>query len=473
MIGGGAAGLYSALIAAEKGARVTLVSRKSLADSSSYWAQGGLAAALGEDDEPRLHAADTVEAGRGTCRPSAADLLANEAPSAVEELERRGVEFDRDSDGSLALALEGGHSRRRIVHAGGAGTGKWITERLADLVAGEPAIELLETTSAVSLWSDGSKCFGAVLEDGPLRAGSTILSTGGAAALWRRTTNPRGAVGAGLVMAMQAGADLADLEFCQFHPTAIFLPDSDFDGMLVTEAVRGEGALLLDRAGDRFTDELAPRDAVTVAILSQAEADGADSVYLDLTDLDPSRFPNIFEGLERAGLDPMDRPVPVMPAAHYAIGGVATDLDGRTSLPGLFAVGECASTGLHGANRLASNSLTECIVLGGRAAVAATSEQRGVGDPAPAPAEWRFSPPSEQTRDAVWSLAGPVRTASELERLAEDPYPLAAEIARFALAREESRGCHRRSDHPSTDDSLEGKHLLRDASGGLRWESWT
>ncbi len=200
------------------------------------------------------------------------------------------------------------------------------------------------------------------------------MATGGAAALWRRTTNPRGAIGAGPVMAATAGADLADLEFCQFHPTALALPGTRFDGVLITEAVRGEGATLLDASGRRFTDELAPRDAVTAAILDRIEADGVDSVRLDLRDLDPARFPNVFKSLAEAGLSPGTEPVPVSPAAHYTMGGIATDLDGRSSLPGLFAVGECSCTGLHGANRLASNSLSECFVFGGRAGRGATGE---------------------------------------------------------------------------------------------------
>ena len=471
MIGGGAAGLYAALTAAEQGASVTLVSRKTLSDSSSYWAQGGLAAAVGSDDEPSIHVEDTLRAGRDTCRRSAAELLADEAPAAVAELERRGVEFDREPSGDLALALEGGHSRRRIVHAGGAGTGRWITERLAELTAAEERIELLESSSAIALWSDRSRCFGAVLEDGPLRATTTILSTGGAAALWRRTTNPRGAVGAGLVMAAEAGAELADLEFCQFHPTALTAPGSDYDGMLVTEAVRGEGATLTDIEGKRFTDELAPRDEVTVAILEQIERTESSHVNLDLRTLDRERFPNIFDGLSKAGIDAERQPIPVLPAAHYAIGGVATDLQGRSTLPGLYAIGECASTGLHGANRLASNSLTECIVLGGRAAESAARESGDRTD-APAPPGWRFTPPSEQTRDAVWECAGPLRSASDLERLLDDPYPLAAEIARFALMREESRGCHRRTDFPESDRANDLQHAVRDAEGELRWDSW-
>lgn len=470
VIGGGAAGLYAALKAAEQGAQVTLVSRKTLADSSSYWAQGGLAAAIGPDDSPQIHIEDTLRAGRNSCRSSAAELLASQAPEAVGELERLGVEFDRDDQGNLALALEGGHSRRRIVHAGGAGTGRWITERLAELTANDDRIDLLESASAVSLWSDRTRCYGAVLEDGPLRAGSTILSTGGAAALWRRTTNPRGAVGAGIVMAAEAGAELADLEFCQFHPTALTAPGSDYDGMLVTEAVRGEGATLTDVEGNRFTDELAPRDEVTVEILEQVERTGASHVNLDLRKLDRERFPNIFEGLERAGIDAESQPVPVLPAAHYAIGGVATDLEGQSSLEGLYAIGECASTGLHGANRLASNSLTECIVLGGRAAESAGRDGSERSD-APTPSDWRFTPPSEETRDAVWNLAGPIREGAGLERLLDDPYPLAAEIARFALGREESRGCHRRADFPETDPGNDLRHQVRDPDGDLRWDS--
>ena len=450
---------------------MTLVSRKTLSDSSSYWAQGGLAAAVGSDDSPEIHTEDTLRAGRESCRASAAELLADEAPAAVAELENRGVEFDRDADGALALALEGGHSRRRIVHAGGAGTGRWITERLAELTARNERIELLESASATALWSDGSRCHGVVLEDGTLRAGATILSTGGAAALWRRTTNPRGAVGAGHVMAAVAGAELADLEFCQFHPTALTKPGSDYDGLLVTEAVRGEGATLLTSEGERFTDELAPRDEVTIAILAKISETGAGHVDLDLRSLDRNRFPNIFEGLARAGIDAESEPVPVLPAAHYAIGGVVTDLEGRSTLPGLYAVGECASTGLHGANRLASNSLTECIVLGGRAAEAAARDGQGTGSVAP-PGEWRFTPPSEETRDAVWSLAGPLRDPEELEQLLDDPYPLAAEIARFALAREESRGCHHRSDLTLPDPGLDHRHLIRGADGDLRWEDW-
>lgn len=469
VVGAGAAGLYAAIRAADLGAAVTLVSRKPLDETASYWAQGGLAAALAPDDSPERHAADTLAAGRGLCRPSAVAGLVQEAPAAVEWLQRAGVRFDTDTAGDLALGLEGGHTARRIVHAGGSATGKALTDRLARLVARDGRIAVREETSALALWSDGRYCAGVITDAGAIHASATILATGGGAALWQRTTNPWGAIGAGAVLAHAAGADLADLEFCQFHPTALALPGSPQDGTLVTEAVRGEGALLLDGAGRRFTDELAPRDQVSAAILDRMRADGTDHVLLDLRSLDPERFPNVFEITSAAGLDALREPVPVAPAAHYLMGGIATDLDGRASLPGLFAVGECACTGLHGANRLASNSLSECFVFGARAAAAATAE------PARTPPEipsWRFEPPTTATREAVWRLAGPSRSAVGLERLASDPYPLAALIAIAALERRESRGAHRRADFPLPDPALDGVHLIVGPQGAIRRDRW-
>jgi L-aspartate oxidase len=479
VVGGGAAGLYSALTAAEAGSRVAMVLRKPLSESSSYWAQGGLAAAIGDDDSTELHVEDTLAAGRQSCRRAAAELLAREAPGVITELERRGVEFDRDPDGRLSLALEGGHSRRRVVHAGGAGTGRRITERLTELAAQDERIEVHEETSAVALWSDGERCHGAITDRGRIHARATILATGGAAALWARTTNPWGAIGAGPVMAHAAGAELADLELCQFHPTALAAPGTSNDGLLVTEAVRGEGATLLGANGERFTDELAPRDEVTLAVLARMEGDGTDHVLLDMRGLSEARFPNIFEALRAAGHDPAREPIPVSPASHYVMGGIATDLEGRSSLPGLFAVGECACTGLHGANRLASNSLTECFVLGARAAAAAAASAATV-DPAAgsmaaaegeAVPEWRFDPPPAETREAVWRLAGPLRSADRLEALLSDPYPLARLIARFALEREESRGSHRRLEYPDRDPELDGQHIICRADE-LRWQAW-
>jgi L-aspartate oxidase len=470
VVGAGAAGLWTAICAAEAGAAVCLVSRKPLAESASFRAQGGLAAALEAGDSPEQHAADTIAAGRGICRPSAVLALVEEAPAAVRELRRRGVRFDEEPAGELALGLEGGHTRRRIVHAGGSQTGREITGRLAALAADREGLEVREQTSAVALWSDGERCHGVVTDGQPVQAASTVLATGGAAALWSRTTNPWGAIGAGAVLAQAGGADLADLEFCQFHPTALALPDTRFDGLLITEAVRGEGAALLDRAGRRFTDELAPRDAVTAAILDRMEADATAHVGLDLRPVDPARFPSVFALLRDAGLDPSREPVPVAPAAHYVMGGVAVDLDCRSSLPGLLAVGECACSGVHGANRLASNSLSECFVFGRRAAAAAL-EERHPG-PAPAPPAWRFEPPSEADRDAVWTLAGPLRDAGRLRRLLDRPYPLARAIATCALARTESRGGHRRLDAPAVDPALDAVHFVLGADGRVRRQRW-
>ena len=470
MVGGGAAGLWTALRAAEQGGRVCLVSRTPLSQSASFWAQGGLAAALEPGDSPARHADDTIAAGRGLCRPSAVKVLVEAAPAAVRELLARGVVFDLDHEGRLALGLEGGHASRRIVHSGGSQTGHEITSKLAAMVAAEARIEVLERTSATALWSDGERCHGVIADSGPIGAAATVLATGGAAALWSRTTNPRGAIGAGPVLAAAAGADLADLEFCQFHPTAIALPGSPSDGALITEAIRGEGATLLDASGKRFTDELAPRDAVTAAILDRMQREGAPHVELDLREIDPARFPNVFASLAEAGLDPRSAPVPVAPAAHYTMGGIAVDLDGRSSLPGLYAVGECSCTGLHGANRLASNSLSECFVFGGRAAAASLEEDADAERP-PAP-DWSFEPPTQETRDAVWRRAGPKRNPDDLAALISDPYLLASATATCALNRRESRGGHLRTDLPEIDSGLDGIHFVLSPSGEVRREEW-
>jgi L-aspartate oxidase len=479
VVGGGAAGLYVALRAAEQGAAVALVSRKPLSESASFRAQGGLAAALSPDDSPARHAQDTLNAGRGLCRSEAVEVLTREAPAAVAELRERGVRFDLDPGAGapsagpgtgLSLALEGGHTARRIVHAGGAQTGRAITGRLAELVGADDRITVLEQTSVVALGSDGSACAGVVTETGTFAAPATVLATGGGAALWRRTTNPWGAIGAGAVLAHAAGAALADLEFCQFHPTALARPGTEHDGTLLTEALRGEGAELHDASGRRFTDELAPRDQVTAAILDRMEADGSDHVTLDLRQISEERFPNVFAACRAAGLEPLAEPVPVAPAAHYLMGGVVCDVNGATTLPGLYAVGECACSGVHGANRLASNSLSECFVFGARAAAAAC-EAVPTRRPPPVPA-WRFQPPTAETRESVWRHAGPQRDAASLEPLLGDPYPLARLVARASLERRESRGPHRRTDHPLQDPDLDGVHIVIEDDESLRPARW-
>ncbi len=361
-----------------------------------------------------------------------------------------------------------------MVHAGGAATGRRITRQLASIAATHERIEVFEQTTVSALFVHDGRCTGvaAAGEDGPLAIASrgTVLATGGAAALWARSTNPPGAVGVGLALAHAAGADLADLEFAQFHPTAL-VSEGPRDGFLITEAVRGEGATLLNAAGERFVDELAPRDEVALAIEAQLEASGERSVALDMRAVDVGRFPNIAVMLAEEGLDPSSQLIPVAPAAHYTMGGVATDLDGRSSLPGLFAVGECACTGLHGANRLASNSLAECFVLGRRAALAAREGPRAPeAEPvvaAPLPAG-----PPDETRAALWRNAGIRRTGAGLRELADDPFGVARLIAASCLAREESRGAHQRLDFPGTDPALDGRHIVTDAAGGVRLEEW-
>ena len=337
-------------------------------------------------------------------------------------------------------------------------------------------IEVLEPAAATSLLSQDGRCVGLVArrrggEREAVLARSVILATGGMAALWERTTNPRGAIGAGMSLAVAAGAELADLEFMQFHPTALRL-DGPRDGFLITEAVRGEGATLLNADGERFVDELAPRDQVALAIQSELARSGERAVGLDVRAVDLERFPNIAAALEEVGLDPARDLLPVAPAAHYTMGGVASDLDGRSSLPGLYAVGESACTGLHGANRLASNSLAECFVFGSRAALAATADPPPPAHTPPAE-DVEIGRPAETTRRALWRHAGLRRDPDGLRQLLADQHPLARLIAASCLARAESRGAHQRTDAPETDPALDCMHTLVGAGAEPRFERWT
>ena len=478
VVGAGAAGLYAALNAARAGARVALVSATPLAESASYWAQGGLAAALAFDDSPQRHLEDTVAAGRGAVRESAALVLCADAPARVRDLETLGVRFDADRRGRLALGLEGGHSKRRVAHAGGSATGRRVTRQLSALVAGEERIEVLERRRAASIWSADGRCVGCLCDDGrAIASRAVVLATGGAAALWSRTTNPPGSFGAGLLIAHAAGAELADLELMQFHPTAVAVVESGgrgagADGFLVTQAIRGEGAELLDAGGERFVDELAPRDEVARAIELRLRETGTAAVLLDMRQVDARLFPNVVSALRRAGIYPEHELVPVAPAAHYLMGGIATDLYGRSSLPGLYAVGECACTGLHGANRLASNSLTECFVFGHRAALASLDEPATARGVLPQPGEPVSAPPAQSSRENLWRLAGLERSPEGLTKLLEDPYPLARLVAACALARAESRGAHWRTDHPAPDPALDRHHAVVRPTGDLVFERW-
>jgi L-aspartate oxidase len=441
VVGGGVAGLTAALAAASD-TEVLLLAKAPVASSNSWQAQGGVAAAVAEGDSPELHAADTLRAGRGLCRPSAVTALVEEAPARIAELVELGVRFDED------LGREGGHTVRRIVHAGGAETGKAISEVLAERVRLHPRITLLDDVRVLELWESAGRCVGVLTDRGPVAAPATVLATGGYAALWDRTTNPSGARGDGLELAYLAGAELADLEFVQFHPTALL-----DNGFLLSEALRGEGALLVDEDGHRFTDELAPRDVVARAIAERGHAG------LDLRGIERGRFPSLMATLERAGYDPGSAPIPVSPAAHYTVGGIVTDLDGATTVPGLYAAGECAATGVHGANRLASNSLLECLVFGrraGRAALAAPT-------PGPLGAPETATPPPDgaDSRRELWEDAGVIRSAEGLERLLGAPTLLPRLIAAAALERRESRGAHFRSDYPTVDEAFAGHVVLR------------
>ncbi|OFW15007.1 MAG: L-aspartate oxidase [Acidobacteria bacterium RIFCSPLOWO2_02_FULL_67_21] len=502
VIGSGIAGLRAAFSLAERG-DVIMLTKADPRESNTGYAQGGIAAAIGPDDSPALHARDTMAAGDGLCAAEAVDVLVREGPRYVRELIEWGAAFDREASGQPALGREAAHSVRRVLHAKDA-TGREIARLLGSRVSGRPRVRVMDDAMAVDLTVDSGTCSGATFVtaagvQGAVTARQTLLATGGAGQVFRDTTNPAGATGDGIAIAARAGARVMDLEFVQFHPTVLNVEGAP--RFLLSEALRGEGGRLINDAGEAFMEryepagDLASRDLVARAMFREVQRTGAP-VYLTMAHLDAgfvrTRFPTISRACANAGLDLARDRIPVSPAAHYLMGGVTTDLDGRTSLPGLFAAGEVACTGVHGANRLASNSLLEGLVFGARASAAmqgAPKAARLAGidvDDAAWPARGTESTPSaSDVRDLMWRAVGLVRARGPLheavERLAAWVGAVAAArqtgacdpelrrlanlatvgwlIARAALRREESRGAHFRSDFPSRDDLHWKKHI--------------
>jgi len=379
IIGTGLAGLYSAIKASEFG-KVALLSKSTLEFSNTYWAQGGIAAVIDPDDSPEYHIEDTLKAGRGLCDRKAVEILVNEGRDRVRELISMGMEFDRIK-GNIALGLEGGHSKRRVLHAGGDATGLKLVEFLSGLVKENTNIELFENTVVYKLIDGDESCYGAHAfnyisnEYYTFVAKGTLLATGGASGVYKRSTNPYTTTGDGIVLAYDIGVEIRDMEFIQFHPSAFYSETGET--FLISEAVRGEGAYLINHEGKRFMTnyhekvELAPRDIVSLAIYNELKLSGKENVFLDLRHLDPerikNRFTTIYEAAKKQGFDLTKDLIPVTPAAHYTVGGIKAGYDSETNIKRLFVCGEVAATGIHGANRLASNSLLECLVFGKRA----------------------------------------------------------------------------------------------------------
>ncbi|MGH2759894.1 MAG: L-aspartate oxidase, partial [Actinomycetota bacterium] len=483
IVGGGLAGLWAGLHLPPDW-EVLVVDKGTGPDAgSSPWAQGGMAVAVGTEDSPQLHASDTIRAGAGACRAQAVAVLVSEAPEALRALVALGCRFDTSRDGSLDLNREGGQSVARSVHATDA-TGREIMR----VVAAEAQRRARRIVGAATrVLRDHGRCVGVrvATQQGELDVlgRATMLAVGGCGALYEATTNPPSATGDGIALAWDAGAEVADCEFVQFHPTALAV--GGLRRVLLTEALRGEGAVVVDASGKRFLldvhpdGELGPRDVVARAIAERGEA------YLDArpigADRVRARFPNITAAVAELGLDLATEPVPIAPAAHYFLGGVATDVDGRTSLPGLFAAGECAATGVHGANRMAGNSLTEAVVFGRRAAIA-MAESEGSTDASAVPDEEGAEPSAVRTiRDDDWdrlrsamsagaglartkdSLGQATQIAHDIARNATEPVRAAAVaaglICRSALERDESRGVHFRADMPASASAWEARHV--------------
>ena len=502
VIGSGIAGLRAAISLAETG-DVVMLTKADPRESNTGYAQGGIAAAVGSDDSPDLHLSDTIAAGDGLCVDNAVRVLVDDGPKYVRELIEWGVGFDRDSTGHPALGREAAHSVRRVLHARDT-PGREIGRVLWQKVQSHPRVRVFDDALAMSLIAHGGECRGVLFVDRDgkpdrVEASRTLIATGGAGQVFRETTNPAIATGDGIAMAFEAGARVVDLEFIQFHPTALSVAGAP--RFLLSEALRGEGAWLVNAAGERFVHryesagDLASRDLVARAIVREMERTNAP-VFLSMDHLDHEyvrqRFPSITEACRRAGLDLATDRIPVSPAAHYVMGGIETDLDGRTSIAGLFAAGEAACTGVHGANRLASNSLLEGLVFGARAAAAMTGPVKAAAlfGIAEQPVSLRSecsgdAPVAHVVRDLMWRHAGLLRSRDTLESLVarlsswwgllahaqsetgserefrrlSSLVTVSLLIARAALRREESRGGHFRTDFPHRDDIHWQKHV--------------
>ena len=506
VIGSGIAGLRAAISLAEAG-RVVILTKADPRESNTGYAQGGIAAAIGADDSPELHARDTLAAGDGLCLPEAVEVLVREGPRYVRELMEWGATFDADQSGQPALGREAAHTVRRVLHVRDA-TGRSIGQVVWQMVSTDPRVQVFGDALALSLSMRRGQCVGATFLDRDGRveevsASRTLIATGGAGQVYRETTNPPIATGDGIAMAFEAGARVTDLEFIQFHPTALNVAGAP--RFLLSEALRGEGAWLVNQQGERFVQryepagDLASRDLVARAIVREVNRTGAP-VFLTMAHLDAdyvrNRFPTITQACRRAGFDLATDRIPVSPAAHYVMGGVETDLCGRTSIDNLFAAGEAACTGVHGANRLASNSLLEGLVFGARAAeamkaatVTATLTAEP-GDTVTLPNIAAAVPSASDVRDVMWRDAGLVRSRSGLAPLVEQLsawrtavsrsraaapgdrelrrvaslVTVGLLIARAALRREESRGGHFREDFPQRDD-IHWRRRIADLSG--------